>query len=404
MSDLLICVHRRDFPAAIPHEFYLPADAPVLIAGEIGILSRSRTTVLNSRQSPQVEQFSPWIQSTLNLLRNFDPETTVLVSSTGLVTWDFLTWAGGKSGFNIALVFPAGSGQNFNILLAKAIQDLGLDAKRTVGLRPLNIRCSKDSAHDQALRDRWILSLSHRIVPVCLRAGGNFQHYLSDPRLPLDALNNSYKIPHAPFAGKKKPLLAGEVRLPIWYSADRYLIHWTRSCTGPFSEERTADYFERVLQNASNEGGISTLKRILNERKIRASNRLVRGGYPVVPFTERRPEELPDLIHWRQGLRRWTYEPYGIALQRGKLIEMGARPVQYADLSDFEHLSEGDRWLFQVAKTRDNDWSTEREWRIPGDVNLNLFTEDELIVLVRSRSEIPQIEEAFKIRTISLTS
>jgi hypothetical protein len=404
MSDLRICVHRRDFPAAIPHGFYLPEDAPVLLAGNIGVLSRARTTILNSRQSPQMDRSSPWIRGTLSLFRKFDPQTIALVTSTGLITWDFLTWAGGKAGCDIVLVFPAGSGQNFSVQLTKTILDLGLDAKRTVGLRPLRIQSLKDPACNQALRDRWILSLSHRIVPVCVRAGGNFQSYLSDLRLPSQAVESAYRIPYQPPVERKKPPLPVEIKLPGWFHPDRYLIHWTRSCRGPFPEERTADYFERILQSDSNEGGFFTLKRILYERKIRASNRLVRGGYPVVPFTERRPEELPDLIRWRRGLRRWTYEPYGIALRRGKLIELGARPVQYADLADYEHFKEEDRWLFQVAKTRDDDWRTEREWRIPGDVNLDPFSGDEIIALVKSRGEIAQIEAAFKIRAVSLSS
>jgi hypothetical protein len=139
--------------------------------------------------------------------------------------------------------------------------------------------------------------------------------------------------------------------------------------------------------------GLETLEHILREGIIRASSRLVRGGYPVVPFTERPPQDLPRLIQWRSGLRRWTFEPYGIALSKAKLVELGARPVIYGEAAHFHELAEADRPFFQVEKSAGFDWRGEREWRVLGDLNLDQFGAGEAIVITRTSAELTHISK-----------
>ena len=148
--------------------------------------------------------------------------------------------------------------------------------------------------------------------------------------------------------------------------------------------------------------GLEALQRILRERKIRASAHLIRGGYPVVPFTECPPEDLPKLIAWRAGLRRWTLEPYGIALSKMKLVELGARPVIYGTPADFEKLEERDQPFFQLADSRSGYWRDEREWRVVGDVALKSFAEKDVVVFVPSTHESTPLTECSKYRIIPL--
>jgi hypothetical protein len=405
MPDLLICVDRKDFPVEIPHGFYLPDSLPVVICGPVDLLNLPCFTILNSRQSPRLERTQAWILKTLEALKHFDPRETVLVSSLGTAAWDFLTWAGGRKGFSLILVFPAGSAQNFNVIRTKTVLDFGLDASRVLAIRPIRLGHRKPSAEDSLVRDRWVMALSRAVLPVSVRPNGNLDRLLSHPDLPSSAVLPEHQIRFEPTPVIKKPLALGQIQLPEWYIAEDYLIHWTRSCVGPYPVESRADYFHRIIHGSQElAAGSETLERILDEGVIRASTHLVRGGYPVVPFTERSPRDLSRLINWRSGLRRWTFEPYGIALNKSRLMELGARPVIYADTTRFHELTEVDKPFFQIEKSAGYDWKQEIEWRAPGDVRLDQFKEAEMVVLVLEAKDARRVEDRFGVRVAALTA
>ena len=175
MPELTICVDRRDFPSSIPHPFYLQDASPVVLCGNQDLLKFKRITLLNSRQSPRISSTSKWIEQTLTALRQYDHRKMALVSSLGMTTWEFLTWAGGRMGFSTVLILPAGSAQNFNVLRTKAIMDLGLDDTKVLALRPIRTGRNSSSELDSAIRDRWIMALSHSLVPISIRPGGHLE-------------------------------------------------------------------------------------------------------------------------------------------------------------------------------------------------------------------------------------
>ncbi len=402
MSDLLICIDRKDFPAEIPHPFFLPESSPVVCLGSTELLESSRFTILNSRQSPRLNNQCDWIQKTLKALHSCDPNSTALVTSLGTTSWDFLSWAGARLGFPIILVFPGGSAQNFKISRTRAIMDLGLDDRTTLALRPLLLKKHRHKAETNALRDTWIMALSQRYVPISVRPKGNMDSYLSQSDLDADDVFHDFRIGHEKTKPVRKPLAPRQVHLPDWYESEDYLIHWTRSCIGPWPDETKAEHFERSISKDVNEGGLATLLKILKDGCIRCSGRLIRGKYEVVPFTQKPPGELHELIRWRSGLRRWTFEPYGIALKKSKLIELGAKPVIYGDLNDFESLSEEDKPFFQLAGSGKQDWRREKEWRIRGNVDLDLFKENEAIYIVNNEKEGPSLPKYYQHRVIAL--
>ncbi|HEX7344431.1 MAG TPA: hypothetical protein VF398_09210 [bacterium] len=404
MPELIICVDRRDFPYSIPHPFYLPDASPVALCGPKDLLDLHRLTILNSRQSPRISRTSKWIEQTLKILRQFDPRHTALVSSLGMTTWDFLTWAGGRMGFPIILIFPAGSAQNFNVVRTKAIMDLGLDDAKVLALRPIRAGLKSSPESDSALRDRWIIALTHWLIPISVRPGGHIEKYLSHADLNQEHVERNRQIPFEKSPVIKKPVVPKNIIIPESYRAAKFLIHWTRSCVGPWPGESRNDYFARIMDGDDEAGsGLEALQRILQEGKIRASAHLIRGGYPVVPFTECPPEDLPKLISWRAGLRRWTLEPYGFALGKLRLIELGARPVIYGTPADFERLEERDQPFFQMADSRSGYWRDEREWRIMGDVNLRSFAMMDGVIFLPSAHESGLLTECSRFRIIPLT-
>jgi hypothetical protein len=402
MPNLIICFSQQDFPAIIPNPGYLAEDYTVVACGPTELLKKEKISLLNSRQSPHVSLRHNWIDATLNTLHHLDPEGTAIVTSLGSTQWNFATWAAARLGFSIILVFPSGSAQNFNISRTKAILELGLDATKTLALRPLRVGAKTQVSAD-VQRDHWVFALSHRIYPISLRPGGNFIKLLKRSDLPQETVISNFEIRYEEMISIKKRQPLREITLPKDFKDNDYFYHWTRSCVGPWPDEAHADYFERILSPQSiNDGGLETLQRILDEKVIRASARLIRGKYEVVPFTERSPIELPELIHWRAGLRRWTVEPYGIAIKKTLLLEMGVRPVYYGTIRDYELMSQENRPFFQLAVSGKIDWRVEKEWRICGDLGFDNINDDELIVFVPDESTAKQLSNLYPFQVVSL--
>ncbi len=406
MKDLLVCVQGDDFPGEVPHAFLLPDASPVVLCGPVDILKLRRVAVLNSRQSPRFGGDSSWVENTFAALRSLDPSRDAVLSSTGTTAWDLLTWSAGKMGFAVVLVFPGGSAQNFKIARTKAMINLGLESPRTLALRPLLLKRYRKKEESHALRDRWVLGLANEILPVSINPRGNLAGYLNSSQIRQETIHRSFQLePPSKRSPRRRPRLPHRINPPRWYSADDYLIHWTRSCVGPWPDETTADYFTRLEEGGWQEPtGLETLQNILRKGIIRSSSHLIRGGYGVVSFTERPPQDLPRLAGWRPGLRRWNFEPYGLALKKPKLERIGARKVIYGELNEFIAMPEKDRAFFQAAKSDKNDWRTEKEWRIRGDVDLYRFSKGEGVVIVNHINESFLLPKNLPFRVFALNS
>jgi len=170
---------------------------------------------------------------------------------------------------------------------------------------------------------------------------------------------------------------------------DSYLIHFTRSCPGPWPGQGLDDFYRALLE--AREGAahtaFDTLFRILTERRVKASGRLIRGGHRVVSFTAQGLKDLRELVRWRRGLIRWTFEPYGVAVPRDDLVKLGAARVIYGGQDDWKNLSKDEKYRFQYHHPPETDWSVEKEWRLPGDLDLSLLSPDRIKVIVPSQRE-----------------
>lgn len=148
-------------------------------------------------------------------------------------------------------------------------------------------------------------------------------------------------------------------------------------------------YCRALIENSDGSGhsAFDTLNRILEQGVIHGSARLTRGGVPVVCFTEHLPQDLPPVVEWRRGLRRWTFEPYGVGIRKEVLVKLGARPVIYAVEESFPDLSNDLAYLFQREHPGIKGWSAEREWRINGDTALKDVPVEDVLIIVPSRQE-----------------
>ena len=171
-----------------------------------------------------------------------------------------------------------------------------------------------------------------------------------------------------------------------------FLVHATRRPSTNWPGESTEEFLtELILSHTPPDRSESaTLRRMLEEQRIRASSAGIRGGVPIVSFSASPPGELLRLRTYRRHRTRWDYEPYGLCIRRTALERLGARPVCYGDDLLWDRLSDADRPWFQKQFTTTNseriDWSHEREWRVRGDVSLVGFDVTDAVVFVPSET------------------
>jgi len=176
---------------------------------------------------------------------------------------------------------------------------------------------------------------------------------------------------------------------PCWAE---YLYHYTRVCNGPWPGQNHQRYCISILRGdpLASHSALATLARILNERRIRAGHRRVRGKEPVVSLTSRPPADLHLFRRWNRSQARWTLEPYGIAIRRTILRAMGAKPTIYGDDCVYEKLGPTDRHRFQSRGKR-NTWVIEREWRLKGDLYLERLSVEDYFVFVPNAAEAERL-------------
>ncbi len=153
---------------------------------------------------------------------------------------------------------------------------------------------------------------------------------------------------------------------------------------------RMLAHFTRASSRAS---ALDNLLTILNDRLIRGSARMVRGGARVVCLFDSPLVELSAVLT-RNNRRR--YEPFGIAVDKRYAFTQGARPVIYMPFGEASAiLGNEEMWrVVSIDMTRNPpvDWTHEREWRVRGDLALQA---DRCVVLVESWRDGEEIYDRF---------
>ena len=170
-------------------------------------------------------------------------------------------------------------------------------------------------------------------------------------------------------------------------SADgwEFLAHTTRACPGSWPDESFEQYADSLVESRpeADHSTLSTLRRIVWQKRLIASGKTIRGGCPTVSFTACPLENLPALHRYRTHRVRWDFEPYGLCIRRSWLQSRGVRPVRYGDEALWQSLTEDERPFFQLAVGESGiDWTIEQEWRAVGGVSLQELTPDDVILFV----------------------
>jgi hypothetical protein len=389
------------------------------ITGDKSILKQPLAAILHSRVNRTVHPEDLWISATKAAFAYAREKGLAVVSSYGNIPYS-LVCALAMAGPLLVVcpeVLPFMTSDPRKET-ATFLEDLTRSG-RVLFLSPFSPGCPPDLNARRGERDRIVAGISTVLLAGEIRRRGNMERILSGAeargasivhfsgvretlaRTPVDSrLRGASRAPAIKPVARRKL----ESTLPEFEQltqGSRFLIHYTRSCPGPWPGQKMLEYCRSLVdgEEHSTHTAFDTLMRIIGERRIRGSAKLTRGNWPVVSFTECAPRELGKLTEWRPALVRWSFEPYGIAFPVQALFNIGARPVIYAVEAAYEDLSEELRPLFQLQSPSGRTWAPEKEWRTRGDLEISGSLGREMVVIVRTADEARAVEEDSGFRT-----
>lgn len=138
------------------------------------------------------------------------------------------------------------------------------------------------------------------------------------------------------------------------------------------TREDLSDY---LIHFTKGEDAINTLATILYDNQLKDVN-----NTGVICFTE---APFPILVNmFADVFGPYTnpmYAPYGVAIKKTKLFELGGRPVIYGTASERLLIDPQLLWRFELYDPVHRDFAWLREWRVPIG-HLNLEAEDCFII------------------------
>ena len=372
-------------------------DSMVAVIGDLRHLVKNRISILNSRQRRLPHADDPWLSSTVNAIEQSVSKNNTIITSVGMITWEWCLWNTNRLKGHQIIIIPRGKASTFPQRVGQIISDFGLDRSRVLFLMPF---CPKKKSVRKTIypeRDRWVIALSHQILPVAIRRGGILSKMLAEHEI-ANKINPYFQLTTKPAKTSR-----GQIRQLITNSNQTiskigtrwdYLTHWTRACHGAWPGERHTDFYNDLFNTKIGypRDGLMTLKRILTERKIRGSGRLMPGNISMVSLTQKSPTELLDIIRWRPNFIRWNFEPYGISIKTEILRSMGAQPVDYGTKEQFNQLPQDKRPFFQRIAPDGKDWRVEEEWRLPNDLELENLSKNDALVWVPKMEQVPEVQ------------
>lgn len=344
----------------------------------------TRVAILNSRQSKTPIGNDPWVKAILAAVEHAASHGWTIVSSFGLNTWELVTWAAGRYHAPLTLLYPEDfSSADRDQLLHR----FGISASSVEWVPVARGERRSITKNWWEHRDALIVELADHLLPISVRKGGRIDALLANAGKPI---NDKFRVRYsAPSHHDRNSVDPNRVGPEISNWDNNWLIHWTRSCHGAWPGEMEAEFYRQLVDSGEHycHSAFDTLRRILRESLLRGSSWKIGADTPVVAFTELSPVESLSLMRWRPRWSRWSFEPYGIAIQ-GRIAEsLGVRPVNYIESKDWKRVSDADK-PFSHSKGKFQDvWPAEREWRFKGDLPLDQISPEHLRIITKTRSE-----------------
>jgi len=161
-------------------------------------------------------------------------------------------------------------------------------------------------------------------------------------------------------------------------------------------KRRRPDFSQALVHLTKERDGnnaLDVLKKILTSGILRASGNegYIKGSGKAVCLSEIPLSSVHLLASPPEKISGAKYRFYGVAISKEAVFGAGGRPVIYLPDAEANWIPEEHRWRhvrFEYSKV---DWTHEREWRIPKD--LDLSSVPGVYILVWSATEVSEIYE-----------
>jgi hypothetical protein len=250
-------------------------------------------------------------------------------------------------------------------------------------------------------RDQTVVGLSQLLLPISIRPDGIMDHLRRTAPSQGKSVSNKFAVDYRKRNSKAAyQIYPRQMSQEILLFTEDYLIHWTRTCNSTWPGERLIDYYRDIINSERYpRRAINTLLRIIDSRRLIASSRHMPQNTPTVSFSALTPRETAPLMRWRSRYRQMSFEPYGIGIRPTSAGNAGIREVVYYDRGD-QRPEEIEPWLTQSIGSI-TDWTAEKEYRHRGDLTLNNFSDNDLLLFVPTSDEARFVHEKTGLRTIS---
>jgi hypothetical protein len=411
LGKKIFVMSRRNLTAPGRYAQHIPE--VVFAFGDPSIASSRAAAVLNSRKPRRACPDDSWIRTTGGLVRYAKQAKLTVISSYGTIAYCMVSRLAVGMPLIVVCddVLPFMFSSRAEDFFSKYGDLFRCDS--TLFISPFPPAANLQRGVRSGERDLLVAALASILLVAELKSGGNMEKIVeSAGARNIEVIRHSdcdapATVPAPPVIEVKSP--TRPTVIPTFREISdntRYLIHYTRSCPGPWPGQTVADYCLSLISGCerSRHTGFDTLLRILEENSIRGSSRLTRRGHCVVSLSECYPKEISTLTKWRRSLIRWSFEPYGVAFPKDDLFRLGALPVIYAVEEAFQDLAGELQHLFQLQGRNTTDWSAEKEWRLRGDLVLNEALREKMVVIVPTRKEATIIAREFGFMVALATS
>ncbi len=347
--------------------------------------------VLLSRQNLYPCKRSFWIENSIKAILWIGKENHTLVTSIGLSTWEILITLGIKYSLRQIVIIPAESIDIFRKKLDYYTNHFNFD--NSISILPL-IENATSKNELLFARDEKIIELSDILLPVSIRKNGNFHKKIISTK---KSINSIFSISYENKQYDRPKYQIGKVIKNDIFTSNKYIIHWTRRSKSNWPDEKLLTYYLDILNSDEYpRSGFETLKNILDKRVIIASNRHMVKGFNCVSFTDSPVIEFVKLMKWRKRYVEYSFEPYGIGIEREYGIFSGITKVTY--VSDKKNIEKKDSWKYQTIGNK-SDWRKENEYRYKGDFDLSIVPEKKLVFFCAYKEEEENLRRDYGIFT-----
>jgi hypothetical protein len=356
------------------------------VLGNAGLTRTDKALILNSSQSKTPCGNDQWIRATSDAVQWLIESGYTLISSTGLNTWEIIVYLVSKHKGNQLIICPFTGESDESFIYSDIVESFKLEPDRTAMVSIEKEQGTAGGKKGWFSRDMAAVDLANIIVPVSIRPKGKLEKLIEKAggdRAIDTRFNVEYRRPTV-----SPPRYSGrdlKINLEKW----DHVTHWTRTRHGPWPGQLEFDYYGSITKSESEypNNAFNTLVNIARERILRGSSQRIREGRRVIGFTESHPEETLRRIRWLPKRVNWNFEPYAVAINKRKAADLGIKPVIYGDSGDYSSLDNDKKPYFQSRGRKNVDWSEEKEWRYPGDLDLNRIDRDDLIYIVLNEPE-----------------